>query len=338
MPTLLRCSPFQIHTLIMTLKKSFPPVKDSLHPRNPHRSRYDFPALIAAFPALAPFVAKNAWGDDSVDFADPAAVKMLNRALLAHFYGITDWDIPEGYLCPPIPGRADYLHYVADLLSRSNGGRIPQGDAVCVLDIGVGANAIYPMIGRVAYGWRFVGTDIDPAALKNAEHIFDCNAVLARGFASQLQTQREHIFEGVIQPGEFFDLTVCNPPFHSSAADAAGGTRRKLRNLGHDQPGKLALNFGGQGNELWCEGGEIAFVKQMIRESRVFGPQCLWFTTLVSKQDNLPLIQDALKRAGARAVEVLDMAQGQKISRVVAWSFYPQTEHRDWAKARWQKA
>lgn len=318
------------------MKKTFPAVKASLHARNPHRSRYDFPALIAACPELAPFVAPNAWGDESIDFADPAAVKMLNRALLAHFYKIKFWDIPEGFLCPPIPGRADYLHYVADLLAISNNGKIPLGDAIRVLDIGVGANAIYPMIGRVAYGWQFVGTDIDRKALSNAEWIFDNNSVLMGGFSSRFQAQRGQIFEGVIQPGEFFELSVCNPPFHSSAADAAGGTRRKLRNLGKETPGKPVLNFAGQGNELWCEGGEIAFVKQMIRESRVYGPQCLWFTTLVSKQDNLPLIYDALKRAGARAVQTLDMAQGQKISRVVAWSFYPETEHRDWAKARWQ--
>lgn len=103
-------------------KKTFPQQKSGLHPRNRHRSRYDFPALIASCPALAPFVKPNAWGDVSVDFADPAAVKMLNRALLQHFYGIEHWDIPADYLCPPIPGRADYLHHLADLLATSNGG------------------------------------------------------------------------------------------------------------------------------------------------------------------------------------------------------------------------
>lgn len=318
------------------IKKTAPAVKTGLHPRNPHRHRYDFAALIAACPALAPYVAPNAWGDLSVDFADPAAVKMLNRALLTLHYGIGEWDIPAGFLCPPIPGRADYLHYVADLLAQTHAGRIPLGNTIRVLDVGVGANAIYPMIGRVAYGWQFVGSDIDRKALDNATAIFGRNPVLANGLSCRLQTQCERIFEGVIQPGERFELTVCNPPFHRSAADAAGGTRRKLRNLGKDAPGKPVLNFAGQSNELWCEGGEIAFVKQMIKESRHFGEQCLWFTTLVSKQDNLPLIDNALKRAGARAVQILDMAQGQKISRVVAWSFYPQSAHREWAQAHWQ--
>ena len=42
---------------------------------------------------------------------------MLNRAILMHHYGVKSWDIPAGYLCPPIPGRADYIHSVADLLA-----------------------------------------------------------------------------------------------------------------------------------------------------------------------------------------------------------------------------
>lgn len=78
----------------------------------------------------------------SVNFADPLAVKTLNKALLAHFYGVTHWDIPDGFLCPPVPGRADYVHHLADLLADDNGGVVPK--QATVLDIGTGANLIYP--------------------------------------------------------------------------------------------------------------------------------------------------------------------------------------------------
>ena len=94
-----------------------------LHPRNRHSGRYDFATLIECCPELAPFVAPNAYGDDSIDFADPLALRALNRALLRHFYGVGPWDIPARYLCPPIPGRADHLHYLADLLAAAPGGR-----------------------------------------------------------------------------------------------------------------------------------------------------------------------------------------------------------------------
>ena len=80
--------------------------KSKLHPRNRHRERYDFKSLISTCPELAPFVARNRYNDDTIDFANPKAVLLLNKALLKHFYGIENWNIPPNYLCPPIPGRA----------------------------------------------------------------------------------------------------------------------------------------------------------------------------------------------------------------------------------------
>lgn len=299
-----------------------PAAKAKLHPRNPHQGRYDFAALIAASAELAKFVAKNAYGDDSIDFANPQAVKALNRALLAHFYGISEWDTPDGYLCPPIPGRADYIHTLADLLTGPTG-EIPRGNEIRGLDIGVGANAIYPMLGRASYGWRFVGSDIDPVSLQNAAHIFASNTVLKDGLETRSQRQSKHIFTGIIGADDYFDFTLCNPPFHASAADAAAGSNRKLRNLGlaskaQSQP---KLNFAGQSNELWCDGGEARFIGQMIAESVQFATQVGWFTTLVSKSEHLPSLYRALKRVGALEVRTLEMTQGQKISRVLAWRF-----------------
>ncbi|MDB5235896.1 MAG: rRNA methyltransferase, partial [Hymenobacter sp.] len=54
--------------------------KDGLHPRNRHRARYDFPQLVQASPELRAFMQVNKFGDESIDFANPAAVKTLNRA------------------------------------------------------------------------------------------------------------------------------------------------------------------------------------------------------------------------------------------------------------------
>ena len=149
-------------------KKQHPIEKLQLHPRNKHRQRYDFDRLSAACPDLKKFVALNKWGDDSIDFSDAEAVKMLNKALLIHFYDVKDWDIPPTYLCPPIPGRADYIHHIADLLADNNSGKIPVGSKIKCLDIGVGANCVYPIIGRAEYGWGFVGSDIDPLAIRSA--------------------------------------------------------------------------------------------------------------------------------------------------------------------------
>jgi 23S rRNA (adenine1618-N6)-methyltransferase len=125
-------------------------------------------------------------------------------------------------------------------------------------------------------------------------------------------------FQGIIQPGEHFDLTMCNPPFHASAAEATAGTQRKLRNLGGK---KEVLNFGGRAGELWCEGGELAFIRRMIEESVAFASNCGWFTTLVSKSEHLPRLEKALRQVNATEMKIIDMAQGQKKSRILAWTF-----------------
>lgn len=311
--------------------------KPGLHPRNRHRGRYDFPALIASAPELTPFVRDNAYGDASVDFADPAAVRALNRAILKHFYGTVGWDVPAGYLCPPIPGRADYLHHIADLLAHSNDGVIACGEDVWVLDIGVGANCVYPIIGQAEYGWRFLGSDIDPVALASAQAIADANAALGQALLLRHQPVASNVLRGVVLADEEFDVTICNPPFHASLDDAQEGSRRKWRNLGKTggEARAPALNFGGQGAELWCEGGEVGFVRRMIKESVQLNTGCLWFTTLVSKESNVPLVMAALQQAGVRQQRVIDMAQGQKKSRIVAWSFLDPVQHEAWRVRRW---
>lgn len=320
----------------MDKKKSVKQQKNHLHPRSRFRTRYDFAALIGSCPALADFVRPNAWGDVSVDFADPAAVKMLNRALLRHHYGIEHWDIPADYLCPPIPGRADYLHYLADLLATDNQGQIPQGKQVAIMDIGIGANCIYPIIGLKEYGWRFTGTETDPVSLNSAKMIVAMNPTLKNSVRLRQQKQPSAIFEGMIGIAERFDATLCNPPFHASAQEAVDSTRLKLHKLGKGDVGERPVqNFGGKQSELWCEGGELGFVSKMVTESAARGHQCLWFTSLISKQASLAPLYYALKQAGAADVRTLEMAQGQKISRVIAWTFLNPEQRAAWAAERW---
>lgn len=318
--------------------RAAPAEKSSMHPRNPHRGRYDFKQLVAGTPELAEFVSLNAYGDESINFADPAAVKTLNRALLSEVYGIRQWDIPAQYLCPPIPGRADHLHFLADLLAEMNGSVVPRGESIRVLDIGVGANCIYPLIGQREYGWQFVGTDIDAVALANAQTIVDANG-LSAAISMRMQSSPAAIFQGVVKLNEVFDLSICNPPFHASLAEARSGTQRKWKNLGIESNKKKVpvLNFGGQSMELCCEGGEEAFVCRMIEESARHRGSCLWFTTLISKSASLPGVYRAIKYAGAVENRTIEMAQGQKKSRIVAWTFLDKAQQRAWRLARWKQ-
>lgn len=314
----------------MLQKKINQEIKQQLHPRNKHRGRYDFKQLIESCRELVPFVVINKYNDESIDFSNPEAVKTLNSALLKHYYGITFWDIPKGYLCPPIPGRVDYIHYIADLLAESNIGKIPTGKHIKCLDVGVGANCIYPVLGFKEYGWSFVGTEIDPLAIQNAIQIIESNHGLKENIEIRLQSNLNDIFKGVIRKDEKFDLTFCNPPFHGSAEEAQAGTLRKLSNLKGEKISRPKLNFGGRNNELWCEGGEKQFVQNMIFQSREFAQSCLWFTTLISKETNLKKVYFDLKKVKALEVKTIQMVQGNKISRIVAWTFFDKEGHKKW--------
>lgn len=288
--------------------------KGELHPNNPHRGRYNIDLLAEQTADLKKFIKKNPKGEKTIDFSNNEAVVLLNKALLKTYYNINYWEVPKGFLCPPIPGRADYIHYIAQLLNPS--------DNVRVLDIGTGANCIYPLLGSQSYAWDFVGSDIDFVSIENALKIIKANKNLKGNIELRLQKNKNNIFRGIIKKEDKFNLTMCNPPFHSSLEEALKANQRKVKNLSKANKSiKKGLNFGGQKAELWCPGGEREFLKKMAKESVSFASQVKWFTTLISNKDNIKIIQELLKSFGVSEIKILEMSQGQKISRILAWTF-----------------
>ena len=303
-----------------------------MHQNNLHKDGYDFKQLIKTVPELTAFVINKADRRPTIDFSNAQAVKILNQALLKHHYNLLYWDIPEGYLCPPVPGRADYIHHIADLLAESNNSA-GKPNSIVGLDIGVGANAIYPIVGSQIYAWRFVGSELNPASLKSAQNIVNANPALINHLTLRQQFSADNIFKGIIQANDFFSFTMCNPPFHANAQQANAGTLRKNNNLARNKqkkgttsrnsvlPDAKHLNFAGQQNELWCKGGEAAFIHKMIVESQEFKNQVQWFTCLVSKKDNLKGIYQQLSAVNAHEIKTVNMNQGSKISRFIAWRY-----------------
>ncbi len=310
--------------------------KSRLHARNKNRDRYDLAALVNVNSNLKAFVKPNKRGDDSVDFSNPEAVKLLNTALLNHYYGIENWEFPDENLCPPIPGRADYIHHIADLLSGSNFGRIPEGDKVTCFDIGTGASCIYPIIGVTEYKWKFIASDINEDSLANSQNIIEANDSLKGSIECRLQQNPKNIFRGVITKEDKVDISICNPPFHSSLEEAQKGTRRKIKNLTGKTEESPELNFAGISQELICEGGEAKFLENMIQESKSYAKNCFWFSTLVSKQSNVKRVCKSLETIKARQVRTIPMGTGNKSSRIVAWTFLSEAEQKEWRETRWE--
>lgn len=296
-----------------------------MHKNSLHNTKYNFDELVKNHDALQAHVFTNDYHTQTIDFSNPEAVKALNTALLATHYDLKFWEFPDENLCPPIPSRADYMHHLADLLRRSH-----LDTDITILDVGTGATAIYPLLGNAIYKWHFVGTDIDEKSLKIAQNIIDKNN-LAAAITLRLQPDHQHILKGIIKPSDKFTASVCNPPFYKSQADAFEATKTKLKGLGKEGD-KVVRNFSGTPTELCYAGGEKAFLHTYLYESSQLKKQCFWFTSLVSNVNHVESMRASLKKLGATEFQVVDMIQGNKVSRIVAWSFLSSEEQNDWNK------
>jgi len=280
-----------------------------VHSKNPFIKDYNFDNLIAKYPPLKPFVYLNEHGTQTIKFADSEAVKALNTALLTYHFGITYWALSKDNLCPPVPGRLDYLLHVADLLPEKE---------INMLDIGTGANLIYPILASRHLNWKCTASEVNLDSVSNAQQIIDKNKNLSE-IKLRHQQFKSNILEHIIQKEDNFDVVVCNPPFFKNRTDAEKSNLRKFQNL--ELKEAKTQNFGGLSNELWYKGGEEAFIKKMAEESLQFKNQVHWFTAIVSQKENLKNIKRAINKTKAAEVKIVEMELGNKQSRFVAWTF-----------------
>ena len=280
-----------------------------MHTKNKHQKDYNFELLVQKFPQLNSFIIEK-YGKKTIDFSNAKAVKTLNQALLKTHYNIDYWDFSDANLCPPIPNRVDYIHHLNDLIGKND-------KPIKILDIGTGATLIYPLLGNALYQWHFVGTDIDSKSLKNAQKIINKNNLID-AITLREQKKPQQILKGILKEKEQFTATMCNPPFYKSEKEAITQNDKKQKNL------KLTnkkRNFSGVSNELWYKGGEKAFLHNYLYESSHYKENSIWFTSLVSKKENVKSLAESAKKLGIKTFKVIPMKQGNKSSRIVAWSF-----------------
>ncbi|MCB0383355.1 MAG: RlmF-related methyltransferase, partial [Psychroserpens sp.] len=191
-----------------------------------------------------------------------------------------------------------------------------------------GASCIYPLLGYSAYKWNFIASEVDKLAFENAQQIINKNN-LNNHIELRFQNESQHILKGILSSSEKITATLCNPPFYKSEAEANEITERKLKGLGKSTNG-LKRNFSGTANELWYPGGEKAFLHNYLYQSSLLKTNCFWYTSLVSKKELVKSMQSSLKKLGATKFTTLHMSLGNKISRVVAWTFLSEKEQNDW--------
>jgi len=294
-----------------------------VHKNNKHQGDYDFNKLSKVHEPLAEHVYIGKSGKQTIDFSKQMAVKVFNTALLKYHYEIEYWQFPHKHLCPAIPGRAEYIHLVYDLLKSSGIDK----DAK-LLDIGTGATCIYPLLGSREYNWNFIASETDKNAFENSAKIIKMNN-LGKQIELRFQSNWESILKGIIKADDKISATICNPPFYKNQSDADKENRSKLTGLGHNSQ-TADRNFSGTQKELIYPGGEKAFLHNYLYQSSLFKTNCFWFTSLVSKKKLVESMRSSLKKLGAKEIKTISMQLGNKTSRVVAWTFLSLEEQKTW--------
>lgn len=157
-------------------------------------------------------------------------------------FNLDRFELPMGYLIPPVPGRLEYLLHKREFLT--NQFNCDQNTKLRGLDIGSGANGIYCILGAQYFNWNMVGSECDENAVKIAKANISLTKSLKNKIEIRHQENKSFLFKNVIQTGDQFDFTVCNSPFHTSKEDALKDSQKKLNNLGRKfNKHQLTLNF-----------------------------------------------------------------------------------------------
>ncbi|KAK4121565.1 hypothetical protein N657DRAFT_109790 [Parathielavia appendiculata] len=189
----------------------------------------------------------------------------------------------------------------------------PPGRKLCGLDIGTGASCIYPLLGTAQRPWCFVATDIDEKSLEYAKTNIELNHMEA--LIRLLKRKPDDPLIPLDAEGiHSIDFVMMNPPFYASEEDMLSSAKKKAR------PPMSACT--GAPVEMVCEGGEVAHVGRLLRESLVLRDRIQWYTSMLGKVTSLDALVEKLHEHGIDNYAVTEFVQGNKTRRwAVGWSF-----------------
>jgi len=274
-------------------------INANLHNRNIYKNNPpNFVLLAKKYDYFGEHVMPFEHGDNFFSFKKVDSLIALTRVLLEHDFGIK-WNMPNKFLCPPVTQRLNYILWVEDLLKDSE-----MNQKTCGLDIGTGASLIFPLLGYAQCNWDFVASDIVDESLESAKENIRRNKLEQH---ISVRKSSGGIFKGVIRKEDAYGFTICNPPFFSKIEEGQKNPRRSTEGIKE---------------ELICPGGEVAFVKQMIDESKEFGSQVGWFTTMLGKKKSLLPLQKYLqeKFKGKCKMTETTFSQGKQSRWGLAWT------------------
>lgn len=326
----------------------------TIHPRNKYSENPpDFGLLASIYPTFQPFVFYSRDGRPRIDWKDYNATRELTRVLLLHDHGI-NWWIPDGQLCPTVPNRSNYVHWIEDLLSSEIiVDNQADGGVVRGFDIGTGANCIYPLLGSSLLGWRFVGSDVSDVALewaeknvKNNPHISGLIEIRKVENNEEDGLQIEDIRDSECNIHNLDDACTgtsvsCPAELHSGVKMSYQGPPVLVGVVKDEEKfdfcmcnppffetmEEAGLNpktaCGGTSKEMVCPGGEQAFITRIIEDSVKLKQSFRWYTSMVGRKSNLKILISKLRAVGVTIVKTTEFVQGQTCRWGLAWSFVP---------------
>ncbi|KAH7101503.1 hypothetical protein BKA62DRAFT_703169 [Auriculariales sp. MPI-PUGE-AT-0066] len=309
-------------------------------------SSVDYRDLARQYPRLGQFLVPTSRGA-TIDFNNPAAVRMLNQALYQVSLGISI-SLPEDRLCPPvrplsnkkthsdtvrieIDGEQVPLFIVVSLLLTStllrryymNWIRQLHLHSACdespvIIDIGTGASAVYPLVGCSTWPEaQFFATELDQISYGYAE-----GNVIANDMQSRITLVKTSPSDHLLQPlfahhNLRYFATMCNPPFYQSEEDM------QRRAASKESPALTV--YTGAATESVTPGGEVAFVEKMIRESVLVQSRCIWFTSMLGLASSLERLVEVLQSLHISNYAVNGFTSGTGTTRrwLLGWSFKP---------------
>ncbi|KAL6050980.1 Methyltransferase-like protein 16 [Balamuthia mandrillaris] len=273
-----------------------------MHPENYYRTnKPDFVELAKLYPSFKAHVHITSKGQPNIRWTDPEAVRELTCVLLRHDFQIAV-ELPLDQLCPAVPNRVNYIHWLSDLLKHSPD--VTSAPTITGIDIGTGASCIYPLLGVRLKGWRFVATEIDPISLDYARRNIAANQW--EDLIELRESKSGHILQGIVKENESFAFCMCNPPFFSDQDHAPPNPKTACR---------------ATENERLTTGGEFQFIKQMIQDSLRYRNRIRWYTSMLGRKVDVKLLEKELVASGIVNIRTTTFYQGKTARWGIAWTF-----------------
>ena len=270
----------------------------------------DFLTLTKEFPELKKYILKQNEDNEEefqFDWSNNELSLLMDKSILNYYFNIKYYYIPKGFLIPPIPSRINYINLINSIIAKL----IKDIDIknIIGIDIGTGANIIYPILGYSIYKWKFICTEINKEAYNNAKLILQKNN-LENNINIIKQNNKDNIFISILNRENKYIFSMCNPPYYNYENEI------KLEDKKRDNE----YNF----DEIYYKNGEYGFFQRYFEESICYKNNVFLYTILIGKKINAENIYDKLSSYND-IIKIYNMQKiltGNNVRYIIYWSFF----------------